>query len=361
MSTPDKKYLNAFNLLPSIGPQRLRRLCAHFPSLSEAWRAGSSELRSAGLEEKIVRQVVEGRTGIDPESEWEKLAQENINILTENEPAFPRKLREIASAPMLLYYKGEIKPDEFCLGIVGSRKISPYGRRAAEYFASGLARSGLTVVSGMAYGVDTAAHRTALDLQRRTIAVLGGGLDSSSIYPAANRKLSEEIENCGCLLSEYPLGTPPLRRHFPARNRLISGLSAGVLVVEAAENSASLITARFALEQNREVFAVPGSIFAPNSVGANNLIRLGAKAVSRVEDILEEFHLACALPAAPETSPASPEEELVLEHLTYDQPLHVDQLARTTGLKTSSLSSLLTLMEMKGMVKDLGAMHYVKK
>lgn len=363
MSTPDLKYLNAFNLLPQIGPMRLKKLRASFPDMHSAWGANLHELKLAGLEEKISCRVIDGRKEIDPDREWERLEHEGIRLITPDEEEYPSELLEISSAPQVLYLKGHLEPDEFRLAIVGSRKLTEYGRRTVEDFSRALARAGISLVSGMAYGADTIVHGKCLEAGRRTIAVLGSGVDEKSIYPAANRKLAKEIEACGCVMSEFPIGTPPLKQHFPARNRIVSGISRGVLITEASATSGSLITARFALEQNREVFAVPGSIYSRNSEGANNLIKMGAKAACKISDILEEFNLELnpAIIDAKEAIPESQEEEIILSHLSSGNALHIDKLSALSGIKTSALSSLLTLMEMKGMIRDIGGMRYIKK
>ena len=363
MSTAEKKYYNAFNLMPQIGPIRFRRLRAYFPSMQNAWEANYSEFKDAGLEDKISEKIIENRKNIDPDAEWEKLEKENIKIVTQDDGIFPKDLLEISAPPAMLYVKGELLPDEFCIGIVGSRKISEYGKRVAEDFARELSANGVTLVSGMAYGADTIVHWQCAKLKHRTIAVLGSGIDEKSIYPSSNRQIAKEIANCGCVISEYPIGTPPLKQNFPARNRIISGISKGLLVIEASQTSGSLITARFALEQNREVFAVPGNIYSKNSEGTNNLIKMGAKSACKIQDILEEFNfeLSPEIKEAKKIIPDSPEEEIVLNNLSFDEALHIDKLALATQIKTASLSSILTLMEIKGMIKDVGAMRYVKK
>lgn len=363
MSSLEKKYLNAFNLLPQIGPRRIKKLQIYFPSMQTAWQANFSELKEALGEEKIAENILTARKNIDPDIEFAKLEKEHIKIITPEEKEYPKSLTEISSAPALLYARGNVLPDEFYLGLVGSRKLSDYGKRATEDFARALSKSGMTLVSGMAYGVDTITHRECLKLKNRTIAVLGSGLDEKSIYPSANRQIAHEIENCGCVISEFPVGTPPLKQNFPARNRIVSGISRGIVVIEASATSGSLITARFALEQNREVFAVPGSIYSKNSEGTNNLIKMGAKAACKISDILEEFNLNLdpAFKSAKEILPENPEEEIILKNLSADNSIHVDKLSALTGIKTASLSSLLTLMEMKGMIRDIGGMRYIKK
>lgn len=364
MSTPDHKYYNAFNLVPQIGPLRFKKLSTYFDTMENAWNANIEEYKKAGLEEKVVEKITQAKKEISPEEEFEKLEKEGIKIVTIKDDLYPKLLKETHTAPALLYYKGEMKKDEFAISIVGSRKFSIYGRQVCSQFARELSQAGITIVSGMALGIDGIAHRECLKLGRRTVAVLGGGIDTKSIYPSSNHQVAEEIiSGGGAVVSEYPIGTPPLKQHFPARNRIISGLSLGVLVVEAAQSSGTLITTRFALEQNREVFAIPGSIYSKTSEGANNLIKLGAKLVTKAEDILEELNLESAIEIkkAREIIPDNEEEALILESLSPDQPIHIDQLAKTIKMNVTAVSSLLTLMEIKGKVKNVGGMRYVRE
>ena len=361
MSTPEHKFYNAFNLIPQIGPNRFRKLYNYFETMQDAWEANIFELQKAGLEQVVIEKVMEGRKTISPEEEFEKVEKEGIKIMTIKEDGYPKLLKETDSAPALLYYKGEIKKDEFTITIVGPRKVSTYGQQVAAQLARELSQTGITIVSGMALGVDGIAHRECLKLGNRTLAILGGGIDTRSIYPPSNSQIAEEIMQNGAVISEYPIGTPPLKQHFPARNRILSGLSLGVLVVEAAERSGTLITARFALEQNREVFAIPGSIYSKTSEGTNNLIKLGAKLVCRAEDILEELNLesVAEIKKAREIIPDNEEEKIILENLSPDEPIQIDKLAKVIEMNTSALSSLLTLMEIKGKVKNVGGMRYV--
>ena len=363
MSSPsDKKYYNAFNLIPQIGPVRFGRLINHFKSMADAWSASASEFYGAGIEEDIIEKIIASRKNIFVDQEFEKLEKENIEILTITDDQYPTLLKETHSAPAILYFKGKIKKDDLSIAIVGPRKVSIYGKQVASQLASELSRTGLIIISGMALGVDSIAHTECVKLKNRTVAVLGGGIDTASIYPSSNYQIAEEIvSNGGAVISEYPVGTPPLKQHFPARNRIISGLSLGVLVIEASEKSGTLITARFALEQNREVFAVPGSIFSGNSVGTNNLIRLGAKLVSKTADILEELNLesVAEIKKAREIIPDNEEEKIILENLSPDEPIQIDKLARIIKMNIPALSGLLTLMEIKGKVKNVGGMRYV--
>jgi len=271
-------------------------------------------------------------------------------------------LKEIYTPPALLYLRGKIEPrDEFSLGIVGTRKLSAYGQQATPFIAAELARAGLTIISGLAKGIDTLAHRAALSAGGRTIAVLGSGLNKTNIYPFSNRRLAEEISRKGAVISEFPLGTQPLAQHFPQRNRIISGLSLGILVIEAPERSGALITAKDALEQNRDVFAIPGPIFAQNSFGTNNLIKMGAKLVGQANDILEELNLSLLTePSSVDKKiiPDNQEEALILKQLS-EEPIHIDKIIKQTKLSTAIVNSNLTLMEMKGKVRNLGGNNYV--
>ncbi|MCK5413057.1 MAG: DNA-processing protein DprA [Candidatus Pacebacteria bacterium] len=361
MSIADQKFFNAFNLIPQMGPIRFAKICVHFPSLENAWQANLQDFQQAGIEFAIAEKIISQKRNISPDQEMEKLEKEEVKIITINDELYPTLLKEIPSAPAILYYKGQIQKDEISIAIVGSRKVSTYGMQVATKLSRDLAQNNITVISGMALGVDGVAHRECLKLGKRTVAVLGSGIDEKSIYPVNNRQIAKDIITNGAIISEYPIGTPPLKQHFPARNRIISGLSQGVLVIEAAQSSGALITAKFALEQNREVFAIPGSIFSKTSEGTNNLIRLGAKLVTKIEDITEELNLNSLqnFQQAKKIIPDNEEEALILKNLSPDQPAHIDQLAKTTKMNVTSLSGILTLMEIKGKIKNIGGMRYV--
>ena len=356
------KYLIAVSHFPKFGPVRINKLKKFFPDLESAFRATSNDLIQAGLEENIATEFTAVRANIDPDKIMDDLARENIKVITIDDQSYPKLLAEIYGPPPLLYWKGMIeKNDEFSLAVVGTRKFTSYGQQATENIVQELAASNITIISGLAYGIDSLAHNACLNAGGRTVAVLGSGLDQQSIYPSANRYLAEKIiDSDGLILSEFPLGTPPLRHNFPQRNRIISGLALGTMVVEAGEKSGALITARLSLEQNREVFAVPGSIYSLVSFGPNNLIKQGAKPVTRAADILEALDLTriTSYIDSKKIIPESAEEELIITHLGQE-PVHVDELIRLTKLKTSLINSTLTLMEMKGMVKNLGGMQYV--
>ncbi len=361
ISQDDLKYWVAISKFSKIGAIRLVKLFNFFHSMKEAWQASFSELRQAGLDENIVHDFLAQKTTINPDTEWEKLVKENITVLTINDSIYPKLLKEIWNPPAILYVKGTLPADdEFNLAVVGTRKISTYGRQLASLLTGELVQSGFNIV-GLALGVDALAHQTTVRLGGKTIAVLGSGIDNESVYPAGNRFLASEIvKTGGAIISEFPLGTVAMPGNFPLRNRIVSGLSLGTLVIEAAEESGALITAQCALEQNREVFAVPGSIFNPTSAGPNKLIKMGAKAVTAVNDILETLNLAQAADFTKNKKllPASPEEEKILINLSQE-PTHVDKLIATSGLDATKVGAILTLMEMKGMVRNLGGMNYV--
>ncbi|MDD5043558.1 MAG: DNA-processing protein DprA [Patescibacteria group bacterium] len=356
-------YWVALTQFPKIGPVRFNKLLNYFPDIAGAWRASFSELKKAGLEENIAEEFIIKRQEIEPDREWQKVEEENLKIITIKDAGYPKLLKEIYNAPYLLYYRGSLHDinNDFTIAVVGTRKISPYGRQVTEEIAARLAQNKITVISGLALGVDALAHLAALNNRGKTLAVLGSGADKNSVYPVANRCLAEKIiAEGGAIISEHPIGTPPLKHHFPARNRIIAGLSLGTLIVEAGEESGALITARCALEQNREVFAVPGNIYSKTSIGPNNLIKMGARAVTSAEDILETLNLENSeiFTANQKILADNPSEEKLLLYLSKE-PKHIDELVRETKLNAAETASALTLMEMKGKVKNLGGMNYI--
>lgn len=356
----DRLYFNALNQIPSIGSVRFRKIMGHFPSMAAAWAAGAAELAAAGLEENVVADILGKRSGIDPEKEYARLEAQNVQLLTHADKNYPKLLREIPQSPMVLYCKGaSLDADETAVAVVGTRKMSPYGRQAAADIARGLTIGGVAVVSGLALGVDSVVHRAVVESSGRTIAVLACGLDS--VYPASNRQIAERITAAGgTLVSELPLGTPPLKHHFAYRNRIISGLCLGTVVIEAAAESGALITARHALEQNRQVYTVPGSIYSPGSVGPHNLLKMGAKPVTDAADVLEDLNLVnLAVQEATKEIIADNDEEAAILKLLTREPKHFDHLAKSAGLPASTVAATLTIMEMKGKVRNLGANQYV--
>ena len=355
-------YWVAFNRVLGIGPVRFRLLLTYFhDDLAMAWRAESRELARAGLDPKTVDSFLAQRIRIEPEREVEHLEQAGVKVLTWRDPVYPALLREIDGSPPVLYLKGQLsEADQFALAVVGTRNADAYGQQTTERLVTELARGQVTVVSGLALGIDTIAHNAALEAGGRTIGVLACGLDI--VYPARNAKLARRIgeEGQGVLLSEYPLGVKPESGNFPARNRIISGLSQGVLVIEAGEKSGALITAEFAGKQGREVFAVPGNIFSSRSLGTNRLIRDGAHLVLDVKDILDALNLFM-LPQRMEVQVALPEnaEERTLLALLGHEPVHINELILSSDLSTPTVTATMTMLELKGLVKAVGGTQFV--
>lgn len=361
MDDRERSYWLAFARVPRIGRVRAAQLEAHFGTLEAAWRASAGELKGAGLDTATVQACIDARATVEPEREPELLAQHGITAITWHDAAYPARLQQIYDRPPVLFVRGQLAAaDEWSVAVVGTRRVSVYGRQAAEEMSRGLAANSVTVVSGLARGVDAVAHRAALDAGGRTIAVLACGLDM--VYPPEHKKLAAQIAECGAVISDYPVGTEPRSEFFPRRNRILSGMSLGVLVVEGDIKSGALITARQALEQNREVFAVPGSIYSPNSRGTNKLIQDGeAKATLDVADILEELNLTMAsqqLQMA-ELVPADDTEHALLRLLS-GQPAHIDDIRRTSGLPIADVTSTLAMLELKGLVRQVGRMNYVR-
>lgn len=362
MSQEEKKYWVAFSKSLKIGLETISLLLKYFGNLKAAWLEGNfTTFKKAGLKEKIAQEIVRLQREINPDQEYQKLLDHQIKVSIYNDDSYPKILKEIYSPPAILYIRGTIqKEDEFALGVVGTRRFSSYGKQVTQDIVYGLSRAGITIVSGLAVGIDTEAHKTALEAGGRTIAILGGGIDDESIFPSINKNLAQRIIQQGALISEYPPGTPSFKQNFPARNRIIAGLSLGVLVVEAGKTSGALITARDALEQGKDVFAVPGNIYAEQSEGPHNLIKMGAKLVTSYEDILEELNLESAkrLIEARKIIPETPEEAQILKYLSH-KPVHIDFLIKKTKMDAHTVNSTLSLMEIKGKVRNLGGMNYI--
>lgn len=358
----DIQYWLAIDRLQKIGPVKFKKLYSHFPTMKEAWFANASEWEKAGIDKNSISSFVVEKNQINPRQLLEEAEQEQIKIITILDKNYPAILKELYSPPAIIYYKGTLHgSDDVCLGVVGARKISQYGRQVTSEIVADLARNKIGIVSGLAVGVDSLAHQITLDNNGKTIAVLGGGIDKNSIYPSQNRYLAEKIIGSGgAVISEYKPKTLPIKLNFPARNRIISGLSLGSLIIEASEESGALITARFALEQNREVFAVPGSIYSPTSKGTNGLLKQGAKLVTCANDILETLNLdqLQSVISSKKISPDTKEEEILLQYLSKE-PVHIDNLVKQSGLATNTVSATLIMMEMKGKIKNLGGMNYV--
>lgn len=358
----ETKYILALNAHPKIGSQTLSKLDEGLEgNILEAWHRDRTFL-SKRFGEKIANLVIEAREKYDPDQEAERLSRLDIGYLTIKDRSYPAFLKEVYNAPYILYFKGDVSAlTKQSIAVVGSRKYSNYGKSVGYNLARKCAESGLVVVSGMALGIDAIAHKAALDGGGVTVGVLGCGLDQ--IYPVSNTELGREVvESGGLLVSEFPPGTPPLKQNFPLRNRIIAGLSYGTLVIEAAEQSGALITAFQALEYNREVFAVPGNIDSPMSAGTNMLIKQGARVVTDISDILEIMQIDST--AAEERSrqiiPESDEEKNILKILDQGEKL-VDEIIAESGLNVIAFNTTVSMMEMKGLIDNLGGGRYKRR
>jgi DNA processing protein len=353
-------YWIGLTLVPEVGPVMSKKLLAALGSPENIFRAGINDLLAVqGISRERAGNIRDFRLWDVVEKQLKVIEKKGIKVVVYHDPDYPLVLKEIDGAPIVLYMKGNYLPeDRYAIAVVGSRKYTSYGESVTQRIASDLASSGFTIISGMARGVDTLSHKAALSSGGRTIAVLGTGLDVC--YPSENRSLVERAAASGCVVSEFPPGTIPSRENFPRRNRLISGLSLGVLVVEATLESGSLITANFALEQNKEVFAVPGNITSRNSEGTNRLIKQGARVATEANDIIEE--LAPQLRGFikmqhRQTMSLSPEEEKVCGALTRE-PRHIDLVSRETGLTVSKILDLLLGLELKGVVRQTSGKRF---
>jgi len=359
-------YWLALSLTPGVGSTLMRRLLDQFKTPEAVFHAPAKELsKIEGLGEKVVQEIRKGPLEKVVEKELYLLREAGGRVITLQDEEYPKRLKDIYDPPALLYVRGELKKeDELAVAIVGSRKTSPYGRWLTEKLSQELARHGVTIVSGMARGIDSLAHWGAISGAGRTIAVLGCGVDV--VYPSENRNLFAKIIDHGAVLSEFRMGSPPEGGHFPRRNRIISGLAIGVVVVQASEKSGSLITAGYALEQGREVFAVPGNVGTESSRGTHRLIKEGAKLVESSEDILEEIlpQWAGEREATPkvETQKADlTEEEKVLYELLGETPLHIDTMIRESRLDPGKVSSLLLNLELKGLISQWPGKCFTRK
>ncbi len=356
------KYIVALASNPSIGAKTLFKLEKYFGCLSQLWKPDSAKrLQLINLPEKIKNQVKLVIKNVDPEKELEKLHELNITPIVYNDSKYPKLLTEIPDPPAIIYIKGDADiADTLAIAVVGARKYSYYGKKVVEDIVSQLAQQGLTIVSGLALGIDALAHRSAIVASGKTIGVLGCGIDM--IYPTSNEALAKDmLSKGGTIMSEYPPGTPPYRSNFPLRNRIIAGLSMGVLVIEAAEKSGTLLTAKAALDYNRQLFAVPNNIYAPTSIGANNLIKYGAKLVNCANDITGELNIPVKVQESHSRKyfPQSKEEAIICQVLLKDEPTNIDKLAKITKLDIATINAKLTFLEIKGIVRNLGASNYI--
>lgn len=356
----DKKFLHA---IISAGAEydALEKILSAFGSFAAAWRADAAALERTGVSPDLARRIAAAKNEINPDAEIRKLIAAGIAIIGRGDPEFPRQLNEISAVPLALYIKGRLRSDLPHLAVVGTRKATAYGREAARKIIRELAlKADIAIVSGLAQGIDTEAHRAAREAGIPTIGVLGGGMDRASFFPPENWQLGEEMTAAGgAVISEYPPGTSALKHHFPARNRIIAGLCQGVLVVEAPERSGALITARFAVEENRDVFAVPGPLFSPNTAGVHRLIQDGAKLVSGADDIIEELGLARRTLLQKTEAVLTDETQRTILTL-LGEPASVDEIKEKTRMATPEIIACLSLLELKGIIRPMGQNRFQK-
>jgi len=355
----DKRYWVGFSLVKGIGAVRLKALLDYFGDAKTAWNASVFELVKAGLGPKLAERVILARKNINLDEYMARVDKNNIQVLTWEDANYPVHLKEIDQPPPVLYMRGELTAeDAWAVAIVGTRSISAYGRQVTEELATVLAQNGVTVVSGLARGVDAVAHQAALKAGGRTLAVLGSGVDN--IYPPEHRQMAEKLSLHGAILSDYAPGTPPDSANFPPRNRIISGLSMAVVVVEAGDISGALITAEFAVDQGRDVFAVPGTVYAPQSRGTNRLISNGARILLQSSDVLKSLDLTRNVERREirRVLPADATEASLLNFLGAE-PIHIDEIRARLGLPIEKISAALTMMELKGMIRQMGGMNYI--
>ncbi len=352
----ERHYLAALKQVTGLGMKTEKMIMQYFGSAKEAWHAHIDDWYDCGVRKNVCSEFVSLKEHLDIDrmiTDWEK---QGIRLCMRDDEEYPPLLAEIFDPPSLLYYRGTIPKSELAIGIVGSRRSTTYGRQAARKIASELAASDVVVVSGAARGIDTASHLGALE-NGKTIAVLGSGVDV--VYPPENAKLLADIAVSGAVISEYPPGTQPRQGFFPARNRIISGISAGLLVVEAAEKSGALITATCAMEEGRDVFAVPGSIFSPVSVGTNRLIQDGVKPIACGQDILDEYQISTTKQEVEKIS-LTKEEHMVHTALQYDYAMSTEEIAMRTNLDIGQIALIVLQLMLRGLVKEDSAQRYIR-
>lgn len=355
----EKKYWIGFTLVKGIGSVRFKQILSYFGDLSIAWQAPKEAFVEAGLPGRALENFLQIRKEINLDAVFDSILAKDIKVLTLKDKDYPKLLREIDQSPPVLYIRGSLLPeDEFAVALVGTRKVTSYGQQISRDTATYLAGHGITVVSGLARGVDGIAHQNALKAGGRTIAVLGSGVDV--IYPPEHRMLADAIIENGAVISDYPLGTQPEGVNFPPRNRIISGLSLATIVIEAGERSGALITADFALEQGRDVFSVPGNVLSPVSKGTNRLIQNGAYPMVSPQEVLDVLNLSGVknINKARQVLPGDATEKKIMAFLSFE-PVHIDEICNHAGLPVEQVSAALTMMELKGLVQHVGGMRYV--
>lgn len=353
-------YWLAFCHVPGVGFVRISRLLSEFGDLEHAWRADRTALRQAGMGPKTIEAILHVWSFLDLGKAWETLERLGISLVTFLSPQYPESLAQIQGQPASLFIRGDLQQADLnSVAVVGTRRASPYGAAMTEKITGELAAKGLTIVSGLARGIDGIAHKAAFDAGGRTLAILGSGIDE--IYPSEHRKLAAEISEQGAVISEYPPGTAPEGHHFPARNRIIAGLVKGVIVVEAAERSGALITAGFAVEQGKEVFAIPADITRNTGEGTNRLIQDGAHPLLGSNEVFEVLNFRTHTMESTKAS-AIPDDanQLALLEILSDEPAHIDVLYQRAGIPIQEFHAALSMLELHGSIKHLGGMHYLR-
>lgn len=355
MNITEKEILIWLNSL-GIGNSNIEKIIEYFYDLKEFWQSDNKQvLNINSLKEEVKEKIIHNRSQNNIEKLFNDIEKQNIDAVTIYDENYPPGLRYLYDNPKVLYIKGKIDYDKIAIAIVGSRKATSYGKWACEKFTKELVELGVTIVSGLASGIDTVAHRTTLDYGGKTIGVLGNGIDT--IYPKKNHSLYKEMEESGAIISEFPLGTPPLAFNFPQRNRIISGLSRGVIVIEAQEKSGSLITAHHGLDQGKDVFALPGNINSIFSGGTNKLIKDGAKPLLGIDDIIEEIYELQEMILLNKQNKINysdySETEIKIIKILEQSPMHSDAIAYKTGIDISIATGILTVLELKGAIKEL--------
>jgi len=353
----DLPYWLALNEFPRFGPISFTRLYSHFGSMEQAFKGSLSELIAAGISKKDAENFIHVRDEINPDFLIDLIKKQGFSVIRRIDPEYPELLKNIYDPPALLYVYGKLPTSDIAhLAVVGSRKASTYGLIASEMLSHDIAAAGVVIVSGLAYGIDESAHKAALNAKGTTIAVLASGLLKLT---ARQRYLADMIvKSGGAIISEFPPTRPALKHYFPIRNRIVSGLSHGTLIIEAAEKSGSLITANSALDQNREVFAVPGPINSKLSAGTNNLIKMGAYPATTASDILDILNVNQA-PVQIKASNSNTKEETAILSCLSKAPIHIDEITRITQLESKVIAGALALMEMRGHVRQIGGMYYI--
>jgi DNA processing protein len=360
----ENQYWILIHQFLKFGPASFKKLADYFSSMEKAYKSGKEDLVKAGIKESTASEFIDFRKHLDEEKILRLLEKEEIKTVKITDKNYPELLSQIYDPPPLLYWKGEDIArlnKEPALAVVGSRKYSAYGKQVADSLIPDMAKNGITIVSGMALGIDSLAHYNTLEAEGKTVAVLGAGLDQPNIYPPQNRGLMKKIiEKGGTVTSEFPPGTRPTKYTFPQRNRIVSGLSLGVLVIEAAEKSGALITAEFASDEGREVLAVPGNIYSPVSKGANKLIKNGAHMVTEANDVLEMFNISPGsnLKTDKKIGPLSESEKEIVNLLSFE-PAPLNDIIKNSRLDTQTVNSTLSILELKGIIKDTGNKKYI--